>query len=352
MDESPQGEIDKSDALPSGRAREIAPSPTIDHYQSIVDRAHKEIEGVRSIYKWLAGSLAVIMAVGVATASYITYKTFGDMKADMRSEIELIKGRMSQEMEMLAKRLTFDLEAKIRSVEREISNRIDEEFDKERIHGLVERKARERIDSIADTLIKQEIQQAVTPRIRQLEQRLAVFDENLLRGNRQLQENQRLVEEVKALSDILYFVIRAQVDDRRAYDKIKELTRSNTKQLADLAGSVILAINKKYTDTPFYLDQGRSLQIEGKPASEASVAVVVSAFKSENTIYRKGAMDALAQMKDKKAVPFIIGHLRSESSLQVVAAGIRALSHITGQESEPLDYDYWLSWWKQKKGEF
>lgn len=142
------------------------------------------------------------------------------------------------------------------------------------------------------------------------------------------------------------------MDDRHAYDKIKELTLSNTKELADLASSVILAINKEYTDTPFYRDQGRSLQIDGKPASETSVTLVVGAFERGNTIYRKAAMDALAQMKDKEAVPFIIEHLRRESSLQVVAAGIRALSHITGEKSEPLDYNYWLSWWRQKESEF
>jgi len=59
----------------------------IKYYHSIIEHAHKEIDSVKNVYKWLAGNLGLIIATGIGVGSYITYNTVQDIKTDMEKEL-------------------------------------------------------------------------------------------------------------------------------------------------------------------------------------------------------------------------------------------------------------------------
>lgn len=59
--------------------QESTPS-SLEQFEKIVDRAHKEIEGVRNVYIWLAGILGIILATGIGLATYLTYNNARDMR--------------------------------------------------------------------------------------------------------------------------------------------------------------------------------------------------------------------------------------------------------------------------------
>jgi len=100
----------------------------IERYEKIVDRANKEIAGVREVYVWLASVLGIIFIVGMGVATFITYSTIGDIKSS-------------------------------------VEERIEEQFDQNNIRQLVEKKAEDRIDIVADTLIGQKINEKIDPLI-------------------------------------------------------------------------------------------------------------------------------------------------------------------------------------------
>ena len=56
----------------------------IDRYERIVERAHSEVQAVRSVYKWFAGLIGIISAVGIGAATFLTYNTLTDMRTDFR----------------------------------------------------------------------------------------------------------------------------------------------------------------------------------------------------------------------------------------------------------------------------
>lgn len=58
-------------------------SPSIQMYQDIVDRAHKEVEFVRKAYIWLGSLITIIISVGLVTATFFTYKSLRDMRSDL-----------------------------------------------------------------------------------------------------------------------------------------------------------------------------------------------------------------------------------------------------------------------------
>ena len=60
----------------------------------------------------------------------------------------------------------------------EISNRINKEFDSEKINSLVEKKSIERIDYVADQLIVDAIQSRINPQIKSSEDKLKSLVEN------------------------------------------------------------------------------------------------------------------------------------------------------------------------------
>jgi hypothetical protein len=82
---TPQGNIKQPNNPPQNN-----PSlPSIEHYQKLVEMAHKEVEGVRSVYVWLSGLLAFIISVGVALGAYFMHKSVGELKESMKKEVQL-----------------------------------------------------------------------------------------------------------------------------------------------------------------------------------------------------------------------------------------------------------------------
>ena len=64
-------------------------TPTVDQYEKIVERSHKEIEWVRTAYKWLAGSIAIIVAVVI----FVSSNSLSGWKQEVKQELADAKKR-------------------------------------------------------------------------------------------------------------------------------------------------------------------------------------------------------------------------------------------------------------------
>ncbi|KPJ68698.1 MAG: hypothetical protein AMJ45_02040 [Syntrophobacter sp. DG_60] len=193
---------------PDGEQKEQG--PTFRHYQDIVDHAHKEVEWVRSAYKWLGSLLTIIIIAGLGLGLWFSYKSIRDFKDEIRSEV----GR----------------------VRKQVESQIDEEFKKENIRLLVQKKAEERIDDIADQLIEQKIEENISPKIETTESKLKAVDVELTKANQKL----------TALSEFTLTLMAAQNDDRLAFNQLISWVNDKSFAYRRLAGDAIVKIRTYY----------------------------------------------------------------------------------------------------------
>jgi len=143
---------------------------SVNDYKEIVNFSKEEINNVRGYYKWaisiIIGSITIIIALGV----FITYGSFSELREDIREikisakdEINNMMNESSEDFNSLSKRLITIANFHSDSIRIEVKNRIDNEFDRKNIHELVELKARERIDEIADAIIEDKINKKILP---------------------------------------------------------------------------------------------------------------------------------------------------------------------------------------------
>jgi hypothetical protein len=149
----------------SSEAQEASDQPKIKMYQDIVDRAHAEVEAVRKVYYHFAGLIGIIITVGIGAFTIVSYKSIHEMKTDMKEEVQAIKSKASQDYTNLEASLKIAIERDSQDVRKKVDSRIDAEFDKDNVQGLVRDKAQERIDKIADPLINKQVDTKITPRI-------------------------------------------------------------------------------------------------------------------------------------------------------------------------------------------
>jgi hypothetical protein len=118
---------------------------TLQLYQSIVDRAHKEIEWVRSVYKWFLGILAIIVTVGI----FFSYKSVQDYKKESISAYEKINKQYVDEMDK-----------KFIELKNDYDNRIAIEFTKENVQQTLISAAKQQADEIIRNELSPAIEQA------------------------------------------------------------------------------------------------------------------------------------------------------------------------------------------------
>lgn len=221
--------------------------PTIDHYQSIVDRAHAEIEGVRSVYKWLAGSIGAIFATMLIALGILSSNT-----------IEDITGR---------------LDLKASELEQRVEQRIDNQFADKEIQALVEEKAIQRIDQVADKIIATNVDARINPLAKAVEANLENADKsvasltekvNLIRHSadaknselaKTLDEAKRTLTDLKDQSEFIMTVISAQNDDREAYSKLKTWSNDQSYPMRSSAEAAVFGIQSEYVgfEKPYIL---------------------------------------------------------------------------------------------------
>jgi hypothetical protein len=120
----------------------------IDRYDKIVECARKEIDRVHSAYRWQAGSLGIIIATGITIATFLIGGSFRDMKSSMNDEFQSMKSGVY---------------ADVNTFQRQVNNRIDEEFKTEKMQSLIKDTAREYTEKAAQQYIATEVNGVITP---------------------------------------------------------------------------------------------------------------------------------------------------------------------------------------------
>ncbi len=308
----------------------------IERYEKIVDRAHKEIVGVRHVYIWLVSVLGIIFVVGMGIAAYITYDTIGGIKSNV--------------------------EGKVGRLEKRVEERIEEQFDQKNIRKLVEDKATERIDKIADKLIGEKIDEKVNPLIRSVETQVRDVNSRLVaieeRQNQMIAASEkklRVLEEdteksLKATqirSEFLLTVLRAQNGDKESWLKLIQIAEKD--QETELGVFAVDAAKRIHTD--FFKKEGQRSEYYSPIVSDSEV---VENLSHKWLKKRKMAVYTIKERAMYDKIPDLISMIHRENNLDVLGEIYRVLNDLLGTDikfSEDPDKDAlrFEKAWKAKK---
>lgn len=349
-----------------------------ENYQQIVDRAHSEIEGVRSVYKWFVSILGIISAITISAVAILTYNNVYDIKREMRSEVDRMKQGTSKEMEHLTKTLTFDLEKKVYEVEKEVRNRIEDEFDRENIRELVEATASKRIKILADEIIQKHLRQKITPQIQNTQIKIDSLyqsiskvkessDGQILAAKKELEKMLEIArEDLKHLefqAEFMMTVLSAQNDNRVAWDRLKEWSEDSNFPFSTQAENAYQTIKDIYSnpsrdiniipDVPWGDNFDPSLKTLDELREEYYKAFSYpqdTAFLIRQALikYMWGRND----FAKRDRLDFLIEVIKIDKSLRVVEYAGRIFAKATNLSIKALAVDYFTNWWEKNKKKY
>ena len=314
----------------------------IDRYQSIVDRANKEITGVRHVYIWLAGILGLIIIAGITAISLTTWNTIGDMRSDLREETKLITSRLEDEVDLVG---------------RQVTSRIEEEFNKDNIHDLVQTTAKERIDAVADQFISKNVEAKVMPlidaltiQIEDANDRLTALEDRAKASIKFAEDNLKKQEEV---TNYLLTVAAAQNYDRTAYDKLGTWSADKSFFLCDQASAAHTRIMSMHNNPMF---QERSISWKaGTDPSKFTLSYLKKQYEGlqvSNSNMKPAMITYIWKREDipkRDRMEFLIDVLKNDENLKAVEYAGRYFKQGGGLNRNPLAVDEFVSWWEANK---
>jgi hypothetical protein len=306
---------------------------TVDQYTKIVDRAHSEIQQVRSVYKWLAGSLGIILATFIGSATYLTYNTVQEMRSDLADKVTVLSAR--------------------------VEKRIEDEFGKGNIQDLIQKKAEERIDKVADVIIKNHIARSLEPKLKAFETELTSSDIRLAEVEMKLAAKifatdsklktleSGALAELRETSEYVMTVVAAQNDDRKAFDQLKTWADDNSSPFSVRAEQVWNKILSEHA-TPFSYSGFTVPWTEGVDPSKLSLEELKAAYRSAQPNIRLALLEYIWNREDiakNQKMAFLVDVMKTDASLQVVEYAARFFMKESNQKIKPLAIDPLLKWW-------
>lgn len=338
--------------ISGSNTQQSSPSASIEQYEKIVDRAHTEIEGVRTVYKWLLGFILTAVTIVSAVGIYYSYQSLNDFKAEIRTEGNRLKVDLTKESTDLASSLKKELEKKlsddVSKLSDEVRKRVEREFQTSVLTELIRSTAVAHVQNVADPLITKEIDTRLTPKIIATENRLATLDHEIgaARGTR---------DDLRERSQFAMTVIFAQNDDRKSFDQLKTWSEDPKFLFKDEAQQAWLKILDEHA-TPFSTSGFTVPWAEGVDPSKLSFADLKRDFPNAQAYVRLGLLEYLWKTRDdatkKDRMQFLADTLQSDKSLRVVEYAGRFFTEESKQKIKPLAVDVLLDWWNKNKADY
>jgi hypothetical protein len=339
----------------------------VKQYQNIVDRAHREVEQVRSVYKWLAGSLAVIISVGIFFIAFFSYKNMSDlikdnkelrkeMKDESRIELDNIKQKSSQEVASLSNNLNQNLEKVVNKVGTQVNHRIEEEFNKDNIKALVERKAQERIDKVADQSIERKISQKVTPKLDAVAKSADDLNNKYIDARdkvKQLTGDLDVQAERLKLSKLADEAIEKR--NRSAYFQLKGYAKDSSYPvlLRLVADAEWTRASNQYVTTNSQVEKFSITYIGvdnvEKINQKIPTSILISYLHNDPDWKVRAKAAQLLGVREEKGVPESLIEALQDDNLDVVREALDAFGRITDFDVRFFDLERPKQWWEQNK---
>lgn len=327
-----------------------------------MDRAHAEVEGVRTVYKWLLSTIGIATTVIFIVGIYFSYQSMSDFKAEIRQEGQKLQSKLIDESQSLGERLKLDfrkslldeidsirsnLNARVDQLADSVDARVEQEFQTKSISALIASNAAARVEEVADHLIGKEIDQRLTPRLVAAENRLKALDKEIgkARGTR---------DDLRERSEFAMTVIFAQNDDRKAFDELKTWSETPEFLFKNEAQQAWIKILDEHA-TPYSLSGFTVPWSEGVDPDKLAFVQLKENFSNAPPFIRVALLEYIWKKRDdiakKDRMAFLAHVLETDGSLQVVEYAGRFFTQESKQKIKPLAVDVLLDWWRSNKAD-
>lgn len=289
----------------------------LDRYEKLVGQAHDEIAWIRNVYKWVFGGISAIFVVGVAFAVIFIGKDLSDIKRSINNKVDII--------------------------EKQVENRIGEEFKTKTIQDLIEKKVEEYIEGEAEQFITVKINKGMTLFQTQIENTLKEADNE--------------VEKLGNLAAIQFVAVRAQNGSKAFYTQLKEAAKQLTPSGA-FARARLIEIEKDlqvYRQAPDIYHELIRETSDGKkvPYKELSLDEIVKQMSkgSMHDTYRRTCMIYIKEKPKMEVFAKALSVFETSDYLPTCAAFCGVLSEISDEKAKFLDFDAWIKICKEQLSE-
>lgn len=329
MGEEPE---DKPRESPKIDPEQVLGKALLAEYREITNHSKKEIDWVRSSYKYVAflaaGTVVTVVTVGFRSISDFTSRL--EQSASFR-------------MKAIEEKVDATVESKIAAATNLVEDRIDREFRQDNIRALVEMKAQERIDVIADPLIEKRVDEAVEPKIARAEEQLRAVSMELAKAK-------MTVEQLESLTAFMSLVSDAQNDDRKAYDRLRIIGDDEKSPHYLKARSAYLKIREQHSSGMF---QSYKLQsLGGQDPAKASFEDFQREIGKVDARARAAIVLHVSDRADfskKKKLEFFAELIEQDENLNVVEFAGRFFVKEAGLTGSHMESEKILEWWKRNK---
>jgi len=275
-------------------------SPVIVYYQKIADRAHTEIESVRSTYKWLVGSLGIFFAVFLAAMSFLYVTTIREMRFDLSSKAERIGKQAARPP---------------------AARPIDQQ-----------------------PMEKQDDAKAGRQKIDNAESKLKALDIQVSKANQTL-------DELKERSNFMMTVIAAQNDDGKAFDQLQTWANDSSYGLAKEASYAFVKIRTQYASNVPPATMSLSWK-NGVDPSKFSFSRLKQEYSRVPLLYHAGLVKYIWQRDDipkKDRMEFLMDVLKTDGSLTARYYAGRFFAQETSINWSPFMKETLTVWWEENR---
>lgn len=177
------------------------------------------------------------------------------------------------------------------------------------------------------------------------EEKLSQLDKSISDGN-------LAVKEVQLSTQLNTTVLAAQIDDRRAYDKLWAWSENSSFPFQRVAEQAVQTIMDQHS--PAIIRSGFSVPWkEGVDPQKLSLHELWQAFRKAPSHIRLGILEFTwvkrTDISKRDRLQFLADVLRSDENLRVIEYAGRYFAQGTGDKLKPLAINLHLKWWEENK---
>lgn len=169
-----------------------------------------------------------------------------------------------------------------------------------------------------------------------------------------IKEAKSTINELNLLSEYTMTVLKAQSDDRNAFDKLKEISQDANNPFSSNAEQAWIAILESHSKS-FFVTNKKYPWNENFDPSELTLIELLQMYNKTPNYLKTNLIEYIWKREDIPKVErleFLIGVIKNDSSLTAVEYSGRYFQTESGQKVKPLAVEIFVNWWENNRDSF
>ena len=294
----------------------------LDRYERLVAFTNLQIERTQKVY----ATIGSIVSVAVVVSGWLAWSSVRDMRSEVRNEVDQATTQIN--------RLRF-----------EVSQRVDRELSRDEIKGVIRERTIIAVENLAGQSLSNAVKDTVAP---------VGADVENLRNKTQIAV-MTLAATLSQASNLIEFqttILKAQNDDREAFNKLIELGQDKTFSFQTIAQNAYTKIRVSYF-SPF--SEPSWLVIDWPKDADTSkwdIAHLRAEYAAVPQVYKADMIHTIWAREDiqkRDRMMFLRDVLEKDHSLSATFFAGKFFATEAGLQWQPFNVTPLLEWWDKHK---